>query len=481
MEKEQVLVDLPEEYRRLFDDDWREAAVWGGRYSLKSHSVARYLLLRAREEKTRVACFREFQSSIAESSHQLLSDLIKQYEFVDFKVTDNSIINTANGSDFLFKGLYNNEQTIKSIEGIDIAWVEEAQTVSKESLEVLTPTVRKPGSKIIYTYNRLLENDPVHQRLVVEGRPDTIKINVNYDIAEKYGWLPDVIKKEIEDDKKYRFTLYKQKWLGEPYISPNDLVSEASLAKCLTATPNSQQGRVIIGVDTGHNIHYTMMNKEGVFYHGYCPSVDEMGGKVGYDPYQELERRLVEYPRSIMVADQGGDLIGIRKLQAKFVGRVFLCWFVKETKSQTLIKWGQDEEQGKVMVDRNRVVQMAVDEIKEQRMTFNGTKEDWAPFFAHAMNIYRVKEIQGQDENDPQYGWRWVWKRKGPDHFWFSFIYALIGFDRFQDDLVQIVSKQNFLSGVPTGYQEEGLNKINAAIIRKEQSFRAGGGEQADI
>ena len=124
---------------------------------------------------------------------------------------------------------------------------------------------------------------------------------------------------------------------------------------------------------------------------------------------------------------------------------------------------------------------MAVDEIKEQRMTFNGTKEDWAPFFAHAMNIYRVKEIQGQDENDPQYGWRWVWKRKGPDHFWFSFIYALIGFDRFQDDLVQIVSKQNFLSGVPTGYQEEGLNKINAAIIRKEQSFRAGGGEQADI
>ena len=121
------------------------------------------------------------------------------------------------------------------------------------------------------------------------------------------------------------------------------------------------------------------------------------------------------------------------------------------------------------MVDRNRVVQMAVDEIKEQRMTFNGTKDDWAPFFAHAMNIYRVKEIQGQDENDPQYGWRWVWKRKGPDHWWFSFIYALIGFDRFQDDLAQIVSvKNNFMSGVPIGYEEGKLNKINAQIIKHE-------------
>ena len=96
---------IPKEFKRLFDRDWREAAVYGGRYSLKSHSVARFLLIRARQQKTRVACFREFQSSIAESSHQLLKDLIAQYELTDFEVTDNSIVNTINGSDFLFKGL----------------------------------------------------------------------------------------------------------------------------------------------------------------------------------------------------------------------------------------------------------------------------------------------------------------------------------------------------------------------------------------
>lgn len=216
MEQKQTIVEIPQEFRRLFDNDWREAAVYGGRYSLKSHSVARYLLLKARMAKIRVACFREFQNSIAESSHQLLSDLIKQYEFTDFEITNNSIINKVTGSDFIFKGLYQNEQSVKSIEGIDIAWVEEAQTVSRESLEVLTPTIRKPGSQIVYTYNRLLEDDPVHTRLVIEGRPDTLIINVNYDIAIKYGMIPDVILKEIEDDKKNRPALYKHKWLGEP-------------------------------------------------------------------------------------------------------------------------------------------------------------------------------------------------------------------------------------------------------------------------
>lgn len=210
------IIDIPVEYKRLFDDDWREAAIYGGRYSLKSHTVARALLIMGREKQMRFGCFREYQNSIAESSYQLLKDLIAKYELYDYKTTENSIVNTINGTDFLFKGLRHNEQSIKSIEGIDVAWVEEAQTISKTSIDVLTPTVRKPGSKIIYTYNRLLENDPVHQRLVVEGRPNTLVINANYDIAEKYGYMPDVIKNEIEDDKLNRPALYKHKWLGEP-------------------------------------------------------------------------------------------------------------------------------------------------------------------------------------------------------------------------------------------------------------------------
>ena len=213
--KEKV-IEVPIEYKPLFDTTWREAAVYGGRFSLKSHTVARVLLIRARQQKTRVACFREFQNSIADSSHQLLADLIKKYELHDFKVTDNSIVNTINGSDFLFKGLHHNEQSVKSIEGIDIAWVEEAQTISSESLEVLTPTVRKPGSQIIYTYNRLREDDPVHTRLVIEGRPNTLIIKTDYRLAKKYGFLPKEVEDEIESDKINRPKLYQFKWLGEP-------------------------------------------------------------------------------------------------------------------------------------------------------------------------------------------------------------------------------------------------------------------------
>lgn len=209
-------IEIPVEFKRLFDNDWREAAIYGGRFSLKSHTVARYLLIQARLKKTRVACFREHQNSIAESSHQLLADLIKHYELTDFEVINNSIINRYTGSDFIFKGIYLNEQGIKSIEGIDIAWVEEAQTITQNSLEVLTPTIRKDGSKIIYTYNRLFEDDPVHTRLVIEGRPNTLVINVNYDIALKYGMMPDVVRLEMEDDKLNRPSLYRHKWLGEP-------------------------------------------------------------------------------------------------------------------------------------------------------------------------------------------------------------------------------------------------------------------------
>ena len=217
MEKQLTTIEIPQEYKRLFDKDWREAGIYGGRFSLKSHTVARVLLIRARQKKTRIACFREFQNSIAESSFQLLADLIKKYELKEFELTNNSIINKVNGSDFIFKGLWNNEQSIKSIEGIDIAWIEEAQTVSEKSIEVLTPTIRKEGSQIIYTYNRLLEEDPVHTRLVTEGRPNTLIINVNYDIAIKYGWMPDVILKEILDDKQKRPALYRHKWLGQPH------------------------------------------------------------------------------------------------------------------------------------------------------------------------------------------------------------------------------------------------------------------------
>lgn len=252
---------------------------------------------------------------------------------------------------------------------------------------------------------------------------------------------------------------------GLPYVNPNDALSQGTLEKNLVKEVNAQEGRIIIGLDTGHNLHYTMMNKQGVFYHGYCPSIAE-NPTPGYDPYLIIEKRLLQYQNSILVADQGGDLIGVRKLQAKYPGRIFLCWFVKETKTQQLIRWGENEEHGKVLVDRNRVIQLAVDQLNDGRMAINGAVNDWQPFFNHALNIYRVKEIT--DENEPTYGWRWIWKRKGPDHLFLSLIYALIGFDKFAEDLATVVKADSFMVGVQRGSNPDGTISAGRFGVRVE-------------
>ena len=271
-------IQIPSEYKGLFGD-YREAAVYGGRASLKSHTVARYLLIRATQDKTRILCAREYQNSIADSSMQLLADLIEQYGLSYFTVTRDSIVNTVNGSDFLFKGLHNNIQSIKSIEGVDIAWIEESQTVSEQSIDVLTPTVRKAGSKLIYTYNRLRENDPVHKRLVLEGRKNTLVLNVNYDVALKYGFMSQALIDEMEDDKLNRPQLYNHKWLGEP-IDESDmsLISRESLSiafkpKDMALLPTTELGadiaryggdRTVIVIRNGNKVVYAkiLQNKD---------------------------------------------------------------------------------------------------------------------------------------------------------------------------------------------------------------------------
>lgn len=345
-------IEIPQEFKRLFDNDWREAAVHGGRYSLKSHTVARFLLIRARERKTRVACFREFQSSIAESSHQLLSDLINLYELNDFEITNNSIINRVNGSDFIFKGLWNNEQSIKSIEGIDIAWVEEAQTVSAKSIEVLTPTIRKDKSKIIYTYNRLLEDDPVHQRLVIEGRPDTLIINVNYDIAVKYKMIPDVVLKEIEDDKVKRPKLYNHKWLGEPNSLELKIYTGWKIIDEIPHTARLER----YGLNFGYSNH--PLGLVAVYYHDGGYIIDQIMYGLGYsnrniaDILKNLPKALViadsAEPKSIQeLKDYGLNVVGCEKKVKTTTG-------TKSGSEISYVNWSIQVVQGeKISITRN--------------------------------------------------------------------------------------------------------------------------------
>lgn len=285
-------------------------------------------------------------------------------------------------------------------------------------------------------------------------------------------WLNPLVKAStIAEYKRTKSKEYFSNFVcGLPYINTANMLTQSILESNLIPKLNQQEGRIIIGVDTGHNIHYTLANKDGVFFYGYCPSVAE-NPTPGYDPYDELEKLLIRFPKSIMIADQGGDLIGIRKLQAKYKSRVYLCWFTKETKNQEIIRWVDDEAGTpvyKVLVDRNRMVQTIVDEWKEQRFPIWGKKEDWQPYFDHCLNIYRVKEIQGDDENAPQYGWRYIWKRKGADHYFFSTVYARIGLDRFGKDLATIVHKGKALEGVPRAWNLKEISTVDTSYLGRD-------------
>ncbi len=250
MTTSETIVDIPAEFKELFNPKWRNLVFYGGRGSTKSHSVARSLILRARKDKVRILCTRELQNSIDDSSMQLLKDIIELYEFTDFKYTNTSIINTVTGSNFIFKGLKKGTtQSVKSLEGIDICWVEEAQSVSEESLDILSPTVRKDGSQLIFTFNRMTELDPVYVKYVMNPPEDTFSLKVNYDVAEKYGIFPDVLRKEMEHDKKTDPELYAHKWLGEPVSQGDTAIIPRTAALEAMSRKVKGDGAVIVGAD----------------------------------------------------------------------------------------------------------------------------------------------------------------------------------------------------------------------------------------
>jgi len=205
---------------------------------------------------------------------------------------------------------------------------------------------------------------------------------------------------------------------------------------------NEQEGKIIIGLDTGLPLHYTILNKEGVFNYGTCkpPSAD-------YDPYDTIEGFLKRWPQSILVSDQGGDLIGIRKLQAKYPGRVFLCYYRRDRKSKEIIKYGKDAEFGTVTVDRNRMIQMIVEQMKDiGRFRLNGTPDEWSEWASHFGNIFRT--VKPPEES--HFGIEFLWDRQGPDHFVHSFLYALVGLDKYATNMATVVAPDMF-EEIPKG------------------------------
>lgn len=211
-------VDFPEKLGFLFQPS-RYKVAYGGRGSAKSWSFARALLVQGRAKKLRILCTREVQKSIKDSVHKLLSDQIQAMGMGDFYEVIETAIRGKNGTEFAFAGLASHTvESIKSFEGVDRVWVEEAQAVSKRSWEVLIPTIRKEGSEIWVSYNPELETDETHQRFAINPPPDAIVAKVNYD---DNPWFPAVLEAERQHCKLTNPKDYDNIWEGacKPAVS----------------------------------------------------------------------------------------------------------------------------------------------------------------------------------------------------------------------------------------------------------------------
>ena len=205
------VLDLPQVFKDLYRP-CRYKVYHGGRGSGKSWSIAGVLIYFAARVKIRVLCTREIQGSIADSVHRLLGDCIDRMGYGDyFHVTANTITSVT-GSEFLFKGLRHNVREIKSTEGVDICWVEEAQAVSAQSWEVLIPTVRKTGSEIWVSFNPENESDPTYSRFVVNPPDESIVKQVSW---RDNPWFPDELDKERRYLARVDPAAYQHVWEGE--------------------------------------------------------------------------------------------------------------------------------------------------------------------------------------------------------------------------------------------------------------------------
>ena len=191
----------------------------GGRGGGKSQAIGRFILYAAEQRNCRIVCGRETQNSISESVYSLLSDLIKQFNLA-FDIQASKIIHKVSGSTINFRGFREQGRfNIQGLEGIDILWIDEAQAITKQTLDVLIPTIRKQKAKVFFTMNRHIEHDPVYETFF--KRPDCLHIHINY---VDNPFCTEALRTEADECRKKSEQDFKHIWLGEPLAMSEDCV-----------------------------------------------------------------------------------------------------------------------------------------------------------------------------------------------------------------------------------------------------------------
>ena len=305
-------ITLPKAFKDLREPS-RYKAFYGGRGSAKSHSFATALLMRGGENPLRILCAREVQLSIKDSVKQLLDDKINQYGMAGFYESLQSEIRGKNGTVFIFAGLGKmTTDQIKSMEGIDIAWVEEAQTISDKSLEILIPTIRKQKSELWFSWNPRHQSDPIDKRFRGEVTPvNSIIKKVNF---PDNPFFPKELDEEREFDQKNNPERYGHIWMGDYEPTAIGAIWDRATLHAHRRPDPPEMNRIVVAVDPA-------VSEEGGDEHGIivCGIGEDNRGYVLDDlsrhgsPKQWAEQTIAAYDKwsadaIVIERNQGGDM-----------------------------------------------------------------------------------------------------------------------------------------------------------------------------
>lgn len=249
------VLEFPEKLQCLFRPA-RYKVAYGGRGSAKSWSFARALLALGAQRKLRILCTREVQKSIKDSVHKLLKDQIEGIGLGWFYEVLSTEIRGLNGTEFLFTGLSDQTaETIKSFEGCDICWVEEAKNVSKKSWGILIPTIRKDDSEIWVSFNPELDTDETYDRFVLNPPESAVVVEINFG---DNPWFPSVLEAERLDCLQRDPKGYAQIWEGKclPAVAGAIYYDEMQAAQeqgRIANVPYDPMLKVHVVVDLGWN------------------------------------------------------------------------------------------------------------------------------------------------------------------------------------------------------------------------------------
>jgi hypothetical protein len=310
----QTKASIPEAFGGLFDAA-RYKAYYGGRGSGKSHSLAAALLIEGAKRPLRILCAREVQRSIKDSVKQLLDDKIEVMDIGSFYTSTRDEIRGQNGTSFIFAGLGQmTAEQIKSMEGIDRVWVEESQTISARSLEILIPTIRKTGSELWFSWNPRHASDPVDDRFRGMAVPErAIVRKVNFD---ENPFFPGELASEREFDRHQKPDRYAHIWLGEYEPTALGAIWHRQTLHQNRRNEAPDVERVVVSVDpavsseSGADEHGIIVCAMGADKRGYVLDDVSLTGT----PRQWAERTISTYDRYeadavVIEINQGGDMV----------------------------------------------------------------------------------------------------------------------------------------------------------------------------